>query len=397
MKVVIVNSLYPPVRGGSGAEKAVSLLAEALAGRGHEVVVISLHPAPGPVKEIHNGVTVYRMPLDNIYWPFDKTQRPMLQRLAWHIKDRWNRTAAGRVGRILDEEKPDVVNTHNLAGFSASVWREVKRRGIRLVHTTHDYYLVCQRTTLFKSNHACLRRCLECKLLSSGKIAESRTVDTVIAVSRKTLELHKEHRCFHGVRAEVVSNIYLSDHVRPEQKGTTETTVLNLGFIGTLHPIKGIETLLRAVSALRQENWQLKIAGTGEMEYVQQLKQEFLDPRVEWMGFTAPDRFFAAVDVVVIPSLWPEPLPYVYVEALHAGRGIICSNSGGIPELCHLAGRVTMVPAGDVAALGEAISDAIDQRNEWKNVGIPDLGRLEQFHPEQVLNQYTEIYRGSVS
>ena len=59
--------------------------------------------------------------------------------------------AARRIGKILDAETPDVVNTHNVCGFSLAAWREVKRRRVRLVHTLHDCYLLCSRSVLFRN------------------------------------------------------------------------------------------------------------------------------------------------------------------------------------------------------------------------------------------------------
>jgi glycosyltransferase involved in cell wall biosynthesis len=142
MKILIISTLYPPHVMG-GAEKAAAELAEALVRRGHVVVVVSLHPGSSEVVEDRNGVRVYRLPIDNFYWPFGRKRKPNpLYRLAWHVREAWNPVAARRIGKILDAETPDVVNTHNVCGFSLAAWREVKRRKVRLVHTLHDYYLM---------------------------------------------------------------------------------------------------------------------------------------------------------------------------------------------------------------------------------------------------------------
>src|ERR1700723_31439 len=128
MKILIISTLYPPHVIG-GAEKAAAELAEALVRRGHAVVVVSLHPESSEVVEDRNGVRIYRLPLDNFHWPFGRREKAgILRRLAWHIQEMWNPVAARRIGKILDAEMPDVVNTHNVCGFSLAAWREVKRR-----------------------------------------------------------------------------------------------------------------------------------------------------------------------------------------------------------------------------------------------------------------------------
>ena len=108
MKILIISTLYPPHVIG-GAEKAAMQLAEALIHRGHVVVVVSLYPGSSEVVEDRNGVRIYRLPMDNFYWPFGRKEKPsILRRLAWHIREVWNPMAARRIGRILDAEKPDV-------------------------------------------------------------------------------------------------------------------------------------------------------------------------------------------------------------------------------------------------------------------------------------------------
>jgi len=53
------------------------------------------------------------------------------------------------MGKILDKEKPDVVHTNNITGFSIAIWHEVHKRNFRLVHTLRDYYLLCPKNSMF--------------------------------------------------------------------------------------------------------------------------------------------------------------------------------------------------------------------------------------------------------
>src|SRR5579884_3916291 len=179
MRIVIVNALYPPYKRG-GAEKSTSLLAESLAARGDHVCVISLSPGKSTSVESRNGVRVYRVPLDNLYWPFDfGSRRSARSRLLWHIANMWNVRAADRVGRILDDERPDVMHTNVLTGFSPAVWRAARCRGIRVVHTLRDYSLLCVRSTLFGNGRFCARRCGACVVLTSISKVASTHVDAL--------------------------------------------------------------------------------------------------------------------------------------------------------------------------------------------------------------------------
>ena len=115
MRILVISVLYPPIQVG-GAEKAAKLLADAFARSADQVVIISLHPGDSEAVEEQGDVRIYRLPMDNLYWPFGTDGKPRrADKLLWHLRDIWNRKAASRVARILDIEKPDVVHTHNLS------------------------------------------------------------------------------------------------------------------------------------------------------------------------------------------------------------------------------------------------------------------------------------------
>ncbi len=394
MKILIISSLYPPHVIG-GAEKAAAELAEALVRRGNVVVVVSLYPGSIQVVEDRNGVRVYRLPVDNFYWPFGRKKKPnSLYRLAWHIREVWNRSAARRIGRILDAEMPDVVNTHNVCGFSLSTWREVKSRGVRLVHTLHDYYLMCPRCTLFDKGRNCEKRCLSCKVLTFNRRGLARLPDSVVSVSKYALDEHIRRHYLDDKPATVIYNIQraYSLPLPPAQNAGRLSGDLIFGFIGRVEEEKGIETLLRATQELRQSNWKLKVAGKGLDGYVRKMATKFPNPRIEWLGFTDAATFYSSVDVVVIPSLWAEPLPYVCLESLHAGRSLICASSGGIPEIARLSNLVEFFPAGNATALAEKMSMALASPQHWREGGASDASRLGWFREEYVVERYLREY-----
>jgi glycosyltransferase involved in cell wall biosynthesis len=394
MKILIISSLYPPHLIG-GAEKAACELAEALVRRGHVVVVASLHPGSSEVLEDRNGVRVYRFPVDNFYWPFGRTEKPnTLARLAWHVREIWNHVAARRIGKILDVEKPDVVNSHNVCGFSLAAWREVKRRKVRLVHTMHDCYLLCSRSVLFRNGNNCKTRCLDCQVLTLNRRELSRLPDALVSVSQYTLQEHVTRHYFEGVPATVIHNIHgtIGSPMRQPFNNEKMSNDLVFGFIGRVEEEKGIETLLVATGQLKQSNWRLKIAGKGLDSYVQKLCERFSDPKIEWLGFTNAADFYSSVDVIIIPSLLNEALPYVCVESLHAGKGLICALSGGIPEIARLSNVVEFFAAGNANALAEKMNLALTSPQVWRECKVPEASRLDAFREEYVVEKYLREY-----
>jgi glycosyltransferase involved in cell wall biosynthesis len=394
VKVVLIGSMYPPYAFG-GAEKAISTLAEALVKRGHNVVVVTLYPGCLERTEERNGIRVYYLPLDNVYWPFTQATKPSpLLRIAWHLREMWNWKAERRVGRILDVETPDIVHTNNIIGFSVAIWRAVRRRNIRLVHTLHDYYLLCPRTTFYRRGKSCEVQCFGCRFLATTRKAASQLPDEIVSVSQFTLDKHKRLGFLHNVPSQVSYNIQ-STIEDPKRCALTssQSKLLNFGFIGRIEPEKGIEIVLQATQSLSQPGWRLKIAGKGTDNYVSYLRLKYADARIDWVGFTTAAEFYPDVDVVVIPSQWDEPLGYVCVESLHEGKPLICARVGGLPEIAQLSKVVEYFPSGDVKELARVMNGALGDPMRWKRNTPPISTALEPFTEQFVVDKYLSAYR----
>jgi glycosyltransferase involved in cell wall biosynthesis len=394
MKVLLIGTMYPPYVFG-GAEKAIAMLAQALVRSGHEVVVLTLHPGASERTEERDGLRIYHLPLDNVYWPFAQQAKPSwLLRLAWHFHEMWNWKAAARVGRILDLENPDVVHTHNIIGFSVAVWYAVKRRRIRLVHTLHDYYLLCPRTTLYRRGKSCESRCLGCRLLTANRRTASQCPDEIVSVSQFTLDRHRRAGLFDNVASRVSYNIQsTNEEILQPVVNAPQSDVLRFGFIGRLEPKKGIESLLEATRHLVTPDWRLKIAGHGAESYINRLRAKYADERIEWLGFAPASEFYSQVDVVVIPSQWEEPLGYVCVESLHEGKPLICARVGGLPEIAQLSQVVAYFEPGDAAQLALLMNCALDDQARWKQRIAPNSITLEHFSERAVVGEYLSAYR----
>src|SRR5690554_4972515 len=188
MKIVILNTLYHPYKIG-GAEVSVQLLAESLADTGHSVSVISLHEAAECIDHL-NGVTLYRLPLRNLYWPFSgNPSRP--RRLLWHLLDIYNPLARADVSRLLKQIQPDVLHTNNLAGFSVAVWDAARALGIPVMHTSRDYYLIHPNCMLYAGNQHQSPDSLSARLFSVIKKRRSQRVGKYVAVSDHVRALHQ--------------------------------------------------------------------------------------------------------------------------------------------------------------------------------------------------------------
>ena len=387
MRLLLVNALYPPHAVG-GAERSVALLAEALARGGLDVHVATLIEGDSARVGVERGVTVHRLPIDHIYWPWGGTRRGTVARLGWHYRERGNAAAASRFARLLDEVRPDLVHGHVLTGFSVAIWPEVKRRGLPLAHTLRDYGLICARSALFRRGSTCVRRCPDCRLLTAPTRAASRLVDAVAGNSEFTLDAHRRAGRFAGVDGRRLFNIV------PLPGGAARTPgagPLRFGFLGRLEREKGLGVLLDALPRIGRDRWRLRIGGTGrDAERHQRVRPG--DEQVEWLGRVDAGDFYRSIDVLLVPSLWPEPLPRTLIEGVAAGCSIIAARSGGIPEVAGGAPVCATYAAHDSSALAAAMRAAIDDAERWRGAAPRLVPNLAPFSEAAVVAAHHDFY-----
>ena len=195
MKIALLNALYAPYAYG-GSERSVQILAEGLCRRGASVSVVTLAEPHLERRSVINGVTVNRLPLENWYWPFAGSLTNAAQRAAWHLRDLHNRAMAAHVGRLLDRDRPDILHTNALAGFSVGVWSEARRRGIRIVHTLRDYYMMCPPCIMYRNERNCGRICRRCLPFAAYRRRATEAVDAGSGVSEFILKRHMREGFF---------------------------------------------------------------------------------------------------------------------------------------------------------------------------------------------------------
>lgn len=128
-RILHLSSLYPPHIVG-GAERSVSMLAEAQAAEGWNVAAACLTPSEA-VEEERHGVTVFRMPHGNDFWLEDWAAHSQRQREWAKFKQQANFAIERRFGEVLDRFRPNVVHTHSMVDISTRVWHAARARGFR--------------------------------------------------------------------------------------------------------------------------------------------------------------------------------------------------------------------------------------------------------------------------
>ncbi len=352
MHVLMVNNLYPPIMAG-GAELIVAYLSEGLVDRGHRVTMVSTcGPDMEPyAPEVRNGVEVIRFFPRNMYWSFTREGQPPIRRMLWHLRDAWNRDAARRFRRIISDSQPDIMHTHVIDGFSASIWRRAQRAGLKVVHTAHDYHLLCPRAFLLTRDwRICTRPTAFCRAFRAWHLRTTDHVDLFVSPSQFLLDRHKDASLSVPATAVVRNGIPLP----PAAEAPRRTGRPRFILLCRLTVEKGVRVVLDAMASLPRElDVELVIAGRGPLESLVQQAAE-ADPRITFRGFVAGEAkqaLLSDADYLLIPSLWYENAPVAVIEAAAYRLGLIGSRIGGIPELVREGNSGLLFEPGDSAAL----------------------------------------------
>lgn len=139
-----------------------------------------------------------------------------------------------------------------------------------------------------------------------------------------------------------------------------------IAYVGRIAPEKGLDNLMDALGWLRDEapelEWRLALVGNGSADYRAHLRRvaeaRGITSRVDWLGRTSPDdipTLLSRQRVVVIPSVWEDPLPRTAIEGLASRCVVVASRIGGLPEIVDDGETGILVPSGDPVALAIAL------------------------------------------
>jgi glycosyltransferase involved in cell wall biosynthesis len=296
---------------------------------------------------------------------------------------------------------PDVAHTNNLSGISVALWGCLRRMGIPIAHTLRDYYLICPNTAQFRNGVSCGNRCGACRVMGAPRIAATRHVNTVIGNSHFVLESHLRAGAFESAHRDVIYIGYEAPIPVAPRVAVPGNRPFTLGFIGRLAPTKGVELLMDAFARAAAASTQpmvLRIAGTGDVDYVRSLRERAKDWPIELIGKVAPATFYESVDVTVVPSLWHEPLARVIFESFAHGVPVLASSRGGSPELVVPGKTGWLFDPSEEGALVRAIGQAVSEMHSASAAALSSecLSESQRFLPDRVVESHLRTFERMV-
>ncbi len=182
-----------------------------------------------------------------------------------------------------------------------------------------------------------------------------------------------------GVDASAFTGVDRSDARRALLLDATRPVV---GLIGRITEQKGQEDFVEAALAIaveRPETLFVMVGFAEDAELQQRLRQKIavfgLSDRIRFLG-NRDDMasVYAALDLVVAPSRW-EGFGLMLIEAMAAGRPIVATRVGAIPEIVRDGRTGVLVEPRDAQALARAITGMLD--DPQRRIAMGEAGRLE--------------------
>ena len=364
LRITIFSGLWPR-RGG--IPRSTEVLAEALTHQGHDVAVVT-----------PSGLG----PHDERNWPYEVLRQPSKHRM------------------IEVARQSDVVHSQGLSTVFVLV---AVAGGHRPILTHHLHSAICPAGSAWSPSGVCTAGpragpCSACPRHGAvGRLDMARWRAGVhLARSNICPSHYLEGRLGLPRSTTIYNPVHPQAFVQQGSLGPGEHGLV--AFAGRPDPVKGLDVLFRALALLPDARLRVMGADNERPELEEQARSSGVSNRVEFVGTKGIDRvveLYASAAVACVPSLWQEPFGYAAAEPMAAGRAVVATPSGALPEL--LAEGRGFVAAGftpnDLAlALRAALEDPAGKA-ETENRARSFA--KSYFDPDVVAGQYLEAYRGT--
>lgn len=385
-----------------GCENYMLYLAEHLKSLGHEIEFFGMQDEKNTVG---NSAGLYTMNMD--------FHTGGLIRFLYPFKIIYSFEAKKKILQVIDDFKPDIVHMNNINfQLTPSVIYGIKKRGIPIVQTVHDYQMICPNHLLynFEKNEIC-EKCLKGSYFHCAKnkcIHGSRVKSIIGAMEARLYALLGTYK---KVDLYITPSYFLENKLLSAKKlyqGKTKT-IHNfidkkkftreakkcgeyIAFAGRLAKEKGIELLAETAKLLPE--YTFLVAGEGPEKH---LLENIAN--IKLAGFLSGDRlvdFISQARVFVVPSIWYENCPLSILEAQCLGVPVVTMNNGGMAELVQdgVTGLLVREPSPEemAAKLREILENkAYDQtlRENCQNMR-QELLNVEEY-AEILIKEYEKL------
>ncbi|MEI2608558.1 MAG: glycosyltransferase family 4 protein [Chitinophagaceae bacterium] len=389
MRILLIPSSYAPVLGG--LQTVTCNLAQYFMAGGNQVnVLTNRYPRTLLFKEVVDHISVSRQlflwpDLDNVW-----RGRPDLYLASFYYTPT---TLLSLIGLVRDL-RPQVINVHFPDGQTPFVLWLRRRFDFRLIVSLHGedvlswHRLMDQETAALVTSKRQPKRYIRLRELF-------KEADAVTTCSQYLLDKAVELEPNVATKGHVIHNGI--DQARFQDQTPNAHARPYILAYGRLIYKKGFDLLLDAFGQIASERQDIDLilAGIGEegSRLEKQVQDCGLTGRVHFFGRAQPDEIVRLLNgscFLVVPSR-DEPFGIVALEGLAAGKPILATHVGGLPEIVSVPGNLLVEPT--VEGLVNGLHSLLAQKPHWPAIGQNNRLRAEQFTWERATTRYMEIYQ----
>jgi len=369
LKIVQVHNWH---RFGGGSEIVVETTTNLLRKRGHQVLL-----------ETFDSRNLMH------------TLRGKAKAFAWGIYSPVGRKA---IRRLIEEQAPDIIHVHELYPFfSPWVLKNIKRAGIPVVMTCHDYRLTCPISTHYRNGETCTKCRDKNELQCAFNNCRNNFLESVgfalRSLTARKMKLFTENVTCYTTPSLFVKNwliesgfpeerIHVVPNVNPISKlEPKKNDGEYIGYVGRISEEKGIDSLLEAA---RTSNLPVQLAG----DYSAMPELVATAPtNVEFIGKLKRDQlanFYRYARFVVVPSTCLETFGMVALEAMSYGLPVIASKTGGLQEVVDDGVNGFLFEKGNDVELAEKMKQLCENSELAKKMGQAGQEKLNREYSEEI-------------
>jgi glycosyltransferase involved in cell wall biosynthesis len=361
MKILEITAEYRPLN-ITGAEKFCVDLTDKLT-KSHTVLIASS--------------TRYTQTGRHQNIPLVKVRNKFLRKIFF---DYYNPINANRIRVALKNNPPDIIHIHNLYGIGYNILR-ICARSRPTVVTVHDYWPFDYDSNLLRGKYTLIKTLF----YPIHRLILRRNLVGVTLVAPSNFMATKLKENLGENPLSVIRNgINLTN-----TSSRLENVIL---FVGRFTYDKGIHTILESVREIlvQHQDWRFILLGEGSLR--PRYQKEY--PEFLFKGFVNPEPYYSKASITIVPSIWPENLPYVIAESINYGIPVLASRKGGIPEMV-VHGK-TGILYGNQNEMKEGLSRLISDRDYLKKLHRGALRQKQNLDFNSTVRKYIELFQSKL-
>jgi glycosyltransferase involved in cell wall biosynthesis len=293
---------------------------------------------------------------------------------------------------LIMKEKPDIVHTHSSKGGILGRLA-AKIAGVpHIIHTPHGHVFYGHFGAFASKAFLWIEKVFSkftdrVVALTDGE--KNDYINLSVCSSEKLCKIHS------GVDVKKFMHTNGNRVEKRRSLGLDQNEAV-IGFVGWLLPIKGPDYLLKAMDDVWRWHPEASLVMVGKGDLDVDLRAEALkknaNGKVKFMGWREDiDEIMPLFDMLVLPSL-NEGMGRVLVEAMAAGKPVVASRVGGIPDLVRHAETGYLVPPADEEALADGIKKLLDDPEKAKQMGQRGKEYCHQFSLDAMVSKLDDLY-----